>query len=149
MNIDITNPLNLQVGTVIEWSGGNLYTVAKIERGSFYLNSEFHSYPYEYRLSMAESYCRVVSHPVQWPDPAPVAAPVITVKPSLTPQAATVLRHIKRAGSITQRSALLDHSVQSLTKAISIINAAGHKTTTTFKRHPLTDQRYAEYSLAA
>ena len=38
---------------------------------------------------------------------------------SLTPQAQTVLKHLNEAGTITQREALLDHSVQSLTRRIT------------------------------
>lgn len=64
---------------------------------------------------------------------------------SLTNQARVVLNHIKLTGSISQREALQDHSVQSLTKRISELRAAGHKIQTTFKRHPITKQRYARY----
>lgn len=139
-----TNPKNIQVGTIIDWygDGRSLYTVWKIEGGNYFvqLNDTKEKYSFHYRLDNPPTDA-IFKHL------APVSAPVITVKPALTPQAQTVLRHIRRAGSITQRQALMDHSVQSLTKAISIINAAGHKTKTTFKRHPLTNQRYAEYTL--
>lgn len=64
---------------------------------------------------------------------------------SLTNQARIVLNHIKLAGSITQREAIQDHSVQSLTKRISELRSAGHDIKTTFKRHPITKQRYARY----
>jgi hypothetical protein len=67
---------------------------------------------------------------------------------SLTPQAHTVYRHMRDAGSITQREAILDHSVQSLTRRITEINDAGIRTKREDKRHPLTNQRYARYSLA-
>lgn len=75
------------------------------------------------------------------------AAPKPPVR--LTAQAATVLAHIKRAGGITQREALMDHSIQSLTRRITELNRAGFITERTFNFHPLTSQRYARYSLKA
>lgn len=65
----------------------------------------------------------------------------------LTPQAATVLAHLKTAGSITQREALLDLKVQSLTKRIQELRDAGHFIVTLNKKHPVTQQRYARYVL--
>lgn len=65
----------------------------------------------------------------------------------LKPQTMTVLRHMATAGSITQREALLDHAVQSLTKQISEIKNAGIGIGREFKRHPITGQRYARYAL--
>lgn len=67
---------------------------------------------------------------------------------TMTPQAETVLDHMIRAGSITQREALLDHSVQSLTRRITEIRDAGYDVTREFFRHPMTNQRYARYSVA-
>lgn len=67
---------------------------------------------------------------------------------NLTPQATTVLRHIRRAGSITQREALVDHSVQSLTRRITELRDAGIPIKRELRHHPLTGQRYARYSLA-
>ena len=66
---------------------------------------------------------------------------------TLSPQALVVLHHMARTGSITQREALADHSVQSLTRRISEINGAGIRVNTERKKHPLTKQRYARYSL--
>jgi len=68
---------------------------------------------------------------------------------SLTPQALTVYRHIRDAGSITQREAIMDHSVQSLTRRITEIRAAGFKILREDKKHPLTKQRYARYTFGA
>lgn len=65
----------------------------------------------------------------------------------VTPQAMIVLRHIEAAGSITQREALMDHGVQSLTKRISELRSAGADIVVASKRHPLSKQRYARYSL--
>lgn len=67
---------------------------------------------------------------------------------SLTPQSQVVLRHLDNAGTITQREALLDHSVQSLTRRITEIRDAGFKVLGMWKKHPLTNQRYMRYSLA-
>lgn len=66
----------------------------------------------------------------------------------LTPQASLVLHHLRTAGSITQREAILDHSVQSLTRRITEIKEAGFEVLREDRRHPLTDQRYARYVLA-
>ena len=66
---------------------------------------------------------------------------------SLTPQALTVYRHIRDAGSITQREAIMDHSVQSLTRRITEIRDAGIDIVRENKKHPITNQRYARYTL--
>ena len=62
-------------------------------------------------------------------------------------QNALILDHLKRTGSITMREALLDHSVQCLTKRIQELREAGWKIETEQKHHPLTGQRYARYKL--
>lgn len=66
----------------------------------------------------------------------------------LSPQAKVVFNHIRRTGSITQREAILDHSIQSLTRRISELNAYGIAVDRELKHHPLTDQRYARYRFA-
>lgn len=58
-----------------------------------------------------------------------------------------ILMHMKRAGSISQREAIVDYSIQSLTKRISELRDSGHKIRTEFKKHPVTGQRYARYFL--
>lgn len=67
----------------------------------------------------------------------------------LSPQCATIVKHLKRAGSITQREALMDHSVQSLTKRVSELRRNGYTIKSEPKAHPITGQRYMRYSLAA
>lgn len=62
-------------------------------------------------------------------------------------QNAMILDHLKRTGSITMREALLDHSVQCLTKRIQELREAGWKIETVHKHHPTTGQRYARYNL--
>jgi biotin operon repressor len=59
----------------------------------------------------------------------------------------TVLAHLRRAGSITQREALLDHSIQCLTKRIQELRNMGYRIVTRVRNHPLTNQRYARYEL--
>jgi len=64
-------------------------------------------------------------------------------------QTELIIDHLKRTGSITMREALLDYSVQSLTKRISELRKAGYKIETEHKQHPTTGQRYARYKLMA
>ena len=58
-----------------------------------------------------------------------------------------ILDHLNRTGSITLREALMDYSVQCLTKRIQELREAGHDIVTHFKNHPTTNQRYARYVL--
>ena len=58
-----------------------------------------------------------------------------------------ILKHLKKTGSITQREAIVDYSIQSLTKRISELREAGHNIISHFKYHPITGQRYARYEL--
>lgn len=60
-----------------------------------------------------------------------------------------ILKHIQTQGSISQREALLDYSVQSLTKRISELREAGWNIHRDFHTHPITGQRYARYRLVA
>lgn len=53
--------------------------------------------------------------------------------------------HLKRTGSISQREALVDYSIQSLTKRISELRNMGFNIVTQHKKHPVTGQRYARY----
>ncbi len=63
-------------------------------------------------------------------------------------QEATVLSHIQKAGSITVREAMVEYSIQSLTKRISNLRQMGHDIISTRKYHPVTRQQYVRYSLA-
>lgn len=67
---------------------------------------------------------------------------------TLTPQSRTILTHLNNTGTITQREALLDHSVQSLTRRITEIRDAGFNVGGEWKIHPVTEQRYMRYSFA-
>lgn len=65
----------------------------------------------------------------------------------MTPQARTVLKHLKEAGEITQREALMTYSVQCLTKRIQELRDYGYRIDTEHRKHPTTKQRYAKYVL--
>ena len=65
----------------------------------------------------------------------------------MSTQLETIIDHMKRTGSITMREALMDYSVQSLTKRISELRKMGYKIKTEHKLHPTTGQRYARYKL--
>jgi hypothetical protein len=64
-------------------------------------------------------------------------------------QVHTLLSHLKRvkAKGISQREAMIDYSIQSLTKRISELRELGHNIKTMHKKHPVTGQRYARYVL--
>lgn len=64
-------------------------------------------------------------------------------------QEAKVLSHLRSVGSITVREAMVDYSIQSLTKRISNLRAEGHDIISTRRRHKITGQEYVRYSLAA
>jgi hypothetical protein len=58
-----------------------------------------------------------------------------------------LLKHLRKTRSISQREALIDHGIQSLTKRISELRAMGYNIVTKHKKHPITGQRYARYVL--
>ncbi len=60
-----------------------------------------------------------------------------------------VLNHLKNVGSITVREAILDYSIQSLTKRISNLRGIGHDIISSRRRHKVTGQEYVRYSLAS
>lgn len=71
-----------------------------------------------------------------------------TERSILAPQTQAVLAYMRSKGSITQRDALIDMSVQSLTRQISFLNQSGLVTVAgTFKYHPVSGQRYKTYHL--
>lgn len=67
----------------------------------------------------------------------------------MTTQTTMILDHMKRTGSITMREALLDYSIQSLTRRIADLRQAGYKILTERKFHPTTGQQYARYKLVS
>jgi biotin operon repressor len=56
-----------------------------------------------------------------------------------------LLKHLRKTRSISQREALIDHGIQSLTKRISELRSLGYNIKTVHKKHPITGQRYARY----
>ena len=64
-----------------------------------------------------------------------------------TSQNYKLIQHLMKAGRITQRQAMADYSVQSLTKRISELRNLGYEIMGHWKRHPVTGQDYMEYSL--
>lgn len=58
-----------------------------------------------------------------------------------------IIAHLKRTGSLTQREAILDYSIQSLTKRISELRDDGHNITSKVKYHPITKQKYVRYEM--
>ena len=58
-----------------------------------------------------------------------------------------LIKHFKKAKSISQREALVDYSIQSLTKRISELRNMGYKIKTVHKHHPVTGQKYARYTM--
>ena len=67
----------------------------------------------------------------------------------MTTQNTLIINHMLRTGSITQREALLDYSIQSLTKRISELRNRGYKIKSEKREHPTTGQRYVRYVLTA
>ena len=58
-----------------------------------------------------------------------------------------IMKHLRKAGSITVREAIVEYSIQSLTKRIQELREAGHEIVSTVKSHPITGQKYTRYSL--
>lgn len=64
-----------------------------------------------------------------------------------TTQNAKIIAHLKKAGSITVREALVEYSIQSLTKRISELREQGYDIKSVTRQHPVTGQRYVRYYL--
>lgn len=59
-----------------------------------------------------------------------------------------ILKHLRKAGSITVREAIVEYSIQSLTKRINELRVAGNEIFSDVRHHPITNQRYVRYSLS-
>jgi hypothetical protein len=64
-------------------------------------------------------------------------------------QAQRIIEHIKKNGSITQREAFIDYSIQNFSARLSEIKQAGYNVVKREKKHPVTGQKYSRYYLAA
>lgn len=69
------------------------------------------------------------------------------VQIDVCPQAKTVLKHLRQAGSISQVEAQAMYRVRSLTKRIQELRAEGHAIVSEWKRDPINKQRYVRYHL--
>lgn len=80
----------------------------------------------------------------------PVVAPKRKVKP-LGPQARKVLNYLVNIGSASPRMAFNDIQINSgaFTSRIREIRDHGYEITDQWKKHPVTGQRYKEYTFGA
>jgi hypothetical protein len=60
-------------------------------------------------------------------------------------QCEKILLHFDKNGSITQREAIMDYSISSLTRRIADLREAGHDIVSVNRRHPTTGQDYVRY----
>jgi len=58
-----------------------------------------------------------------------------------------ILKHLNKAGSITVREAIVEYSIQSLTKRIQELRESGNHIVSHVKYHPVTGQKYVRYTL--
>ena len=63
------------------------------------------------------------------------------------PQKVRLLRHLKVAGHISNREAILDHHIVCLAKRIQELREDGVPITSHWKKHPVSGQRYTRYVL--
>jgi predicted HTH transcriptional regulator len=62
-------------------------------------------------------------------------------------QAEKILNHIKTNGSITQREAYLDHSIQSFHRRLTDLKDAGYRLRGEVRTNKVTGQEYTRYFL--
>ena len=56
-----------------------------------------------------------------------------------------LISHFKKTGSITVREAMIEYSIQSLTKRIQELRDEGYNIISNVKFHPVTNQKYVRY----
>ena len=61
-------------------------------------------------------------------------------------QTELIVKHIRKAGSISRREAMIDYSIQNLTARIRDLRDQGYNVKTKMRKHPVTGQSYARYS---
>lgn len=73
-----------------------------------------------------------------------------TQKLVVSPQAATIHNHMRRAGSISALDAMVTHGITSATLARRIcdLEDAGIRVKREKKQHPITGRRYTRYVIA-
>ena len=62
-------------------------------------------------------------------------------------QLSNIMKHLRTAGSITVREAMIEYQISSLTKRIHELRQLGIDIMSVTKRHPVTGQRYVRYTL--
>lgn len=68
-------------------------------------------------------------------------------RPMGNSQITKLISHFKKAKSITVREAMIEYSIQSLTKRIQEMREMGHNIISVQRRHPVTKQRYVRYHM--
>jgi hypothetical protein len=63
----------------------------------------------------------------------------------LAPQHRKILTHVKRAGYITARGALIDYGIAALPRRIADLTELGYEVRKENRTHPATGQRYVRY----
>jgi hypothetical protein len=58
-----------------------------------------------------------------------------------------LITHLVEHRTITRREADTEYSIQSLTRRITTLRNAGYRISSTFKKNPVTGQRYVQYTL--
>jgi len=58
-----------------------------------------------------------------------------------------IMKHLKKAGSITVREAIVEYSIQSLTKRVQELRESNNPIMSHVKYHPITGQKYVRYTL--
>ena len=58
-----------------------------------------------------------------------------------------IMKHLRKAGSITVREAMVEYSVSSLPKRIQELRELGNEIVSNVKFHPITGQKYVRYTL--
>ena len=64
-----------------------------------------------------------------------------------TTQNAKIIKHLRATKVLTQREAMLDYSIQSITKRISELRKSGYRIDGVKGKHPTTGQNYTRYVL--
>lgn len=67
----------------------------------------------------------------------------------MKPQLKTILKHLDKVGSITNREAIVEYNIMSLPRRINDLEELGYKFNKVLKAHPVTGQRYKRYHLLA
>ena len=62
-------------------------------------------------------------------------------------QQSNIMKHLRTAGSITVREAMIEYHISSLTKRIHELRSMGIDIESVRKQHPVTGQRYVRYTL--